>query len=553
MKSRRFAVMALIAMLAGTAAAQDQAWWEPEDADPGDSLTVFFDPALSSQIPEDAEVIKLHWGINETMHGDWKQPPEVMWPPESVGWNDGKAVQTLMNDAGDGTWFLEIGTLDTIRTIHFVVTTGTRWDNNSSQNWDIYLGGGGPGDVTHDDTVSVNILVDLAPAIQNRGFTYGDTVEARLGAFATADSVVTIPLLRQGISSYYRGSGDVTTTIGDTLDYTYYAYKNGDENWEVYYNFDYTGDNNAEAQYRQRFVAGTTISIEDTLRNNSMHQRRPPFFRNMSVIAQDVLVTLTCDVRPAYYHLLMGGAPLEDIQGELDVVNPSDAIALGLAVNGPITGSWSNDVGADWGAHLLTLDNKVMYDDGTHGDAAAGDSIYSTQFQFYVDSAHTVGQEFKFGIGGGDNEGGQGGYGNNHVENIDDSQPASTLSVQFGSINPVFYSEWDYDTRTPTAVRSEPSVQPDRHELAQNYPNPFNPSTTIEYRLARAEKVTIRIYNVLGEEIVTLINDQKRDAGPHRVAWSGTDRSGRPAGAGVYVVELRAGSFTESRKMLLLK
>jgi hypothetical protein len=476
-----------------------------------------------------------------------------MRPPESVAMPDGKAIQTPMIKQPDNTFLLGISTLDTIRTIHFVVRAGTLWDNNNSQNWDIYLGGGGPGDVTHDDTVSVNILVDLAPAIQNRGFTYGDTVEARLGAFNTADSLTTIPLLRQGISSYYRGAGDVVTTLGDTLDYSYYAYKESAENWEVYYNFDYTGNNNAEAQYRQRFVAGATISIEDTVRNNSMHGRRPPFFRNMSVIEQDVLITLTCDVRPAFYHLLLGGNPLEDIQGELDVINPADAITWGVAVNGPITGSWSNDVGADWGPHLLTIGNKVMYDDGTHGDAAAGDSIYSTQYQFYVDSAHTVGQEFKFGIGGGDNEGGEGGYGNNHVENIDDSQAASTLNAQFGSINPVFYSEWDYDRRIPTAVETNPSVLPERYMLNQNYPNPFNPSTLIEYQLVKSQKVTIRIYNVLGNEVATLVSDQTMDAGSHRVLWDGTDRSGRMAGAGVYIYEIRAGLFTDSKKMLLIK
>ncbi|NQT27228.1 T9SS type A sorting domain-containing protein [candidate division KSB1 bacterium] len=550
MKRRVSVFLTVFLMLTSWAMAQESGWWEPENPQPGDSLTIFYD-AEEGTIPDDTEQLLLHWGING-VPGAWNLPPEESWPPGTIPHSGGTAVQSPMAQQPDGLWVIEIATLDTFEVILLVFTNGSSWDNNSSQDWTIHFGEG-PEPIVHEDTVGVEIMVDLAPAIQNRGFTYGDTVEARLGAYATADSVITIDLLRQGISSYYRGNGEVTTTIGDTLDYTYFAYNKGDENWEVYYNYDYSGDIQSEAQYRQVVVTGSSISIADTVRNNSGHGRRPPFFRNLSIIAQDVLVTLTCDVRPAYYHLLGGGNTLEDIQGTLDVVNPDDAINWGLAANGPITGSWSNDVGADWGPQLLTIDNKVMYDDGTHGDVAAGDSIYSTQYQFSVDSAHTVGQEFKFGIGGGDNEGGEGGFGNNHVENIDDSQSASTIAAQFGSINPVFYSEWDYDIRIPVGVAENPSIQPEQYTLNQNYPNPFNPTTLIEYQLAKSQKVTIRIYNVLGKEIVTLIHDQAMDAGSHRAVWNGTDHSGQMVGAGVYIYEIQAGAFTDSKKMLFLK
>ena len=342
MKSRTVFTLSLFMLLTSMAVAQERAWWEPAEPQPGDSITIFYDAKVGT-IPEGSEQVKLHWGINGAP-GAWNPPPEEVWPEGTVAMADGQAVQSPMTLQGDDVWFIEVATLDTFDLLLFVFTNGSNWDNNSSQDWILYLGGG-PEPEAHEDTVNVEMMVDLAPAVQNHGFTFGDTVEARLGAFGTADSVVTIDLLRQGISSYYRGNGEVTTTIGDTLDYTYYAYKNGSENWEVYYNYDYVGSIQSEPQYRQVLVTGSTISAEDTVRGNSMHGRRPPFFRNMSVIAQDVLVTLTCDVRPAYYHLFWDGTPLNDIQGTLDVVNPDDAINWGLAANGPITGSWENDTG----------------------------------------------------------------------------------------------------------------------------------------------------------------------------------------------------------------
>ena len=95
-----------------------------------------------------------------------------------------------------------------------------------------------------------------------------------------------------------------------------------------------------------------------------------------------------------------------------------------------------------------------MYDDGTNGDLVAGDSIFTRQIlaspdSVLVGSKSTVGQVFKYGIRGGDNEGGKGGFGNNHTENIIDTAPTYTLETAFGSINPTFYDAWDYDLNQP--------------------------------------------------------------------------------------------------------
>jgi hypothetical protein len=90
-------------------------------------------------------------------------------------------------------------------------------------------------------------------------------------------------------------------------------------------------------------------------------------------------------------------------------------------------------------------------------------------------------------------------------------------------------------------------VLPDRFLFKQNYPNPFNPSTTIEFVLPRTSRVVLTIHDMLGREIVTLL-DRELLQGEHRVEWNST---GSPSG--VYVCRMIAGSFQQSRKLVLTK
>ncbi len=89
-------------------------------------------------------------------------------------------------------------------------------------------------------------------------------------------------------------------------------------------------------------------------------------------------------------------------------------------------------------------------------------------------------------------------------------------------------------------------------DLIQNYPNPFNPTTTINYSLARASNVRLTVYNLLGQIVITLVNE-RQSAGNHSVAWNSTDRAGHPVASGVYFYRITAGDFVASKKMMLLK
>jgi hypothetical protein len=93
---------------------------------------------------------------------------------------------------------------------------------------------------------------------------------------------------------------------------------------------------------------------------------------------------------------------------------------------------------------------------------------------------------------------------------------------------------------------------PEDFALSQNYPNPFNPETEIRFQLPQASHVVMKIYNLLGEEIRTLV-DKQHEAGYHNVRWDGKDKNGNAMASGVYLYQLRAGSFSQVQKMNLLR
>ncbi len=98
----------------------------------------------------------------------------------------------------------------------------------------------------------------------------------------------------------------------------------------------------------------------------------------------------------------------------------------------------------------------------------------------------------------------------------------------------------------------KPPSQAAGFRLEQNYPNPFNPETAISYRLSVNSRISIKIYDIMGREIATLVN-KKKAAGEYRVKWNGRNSVGQPVASGVYIYRLQAGSFVESKKMLLIR
>ena len=110
----------------------------------------------------------------------------------------------------------------------------------------------------------------------------------------------------------------------------------------------------------------------------------------------------------------------------------------------------------------------------------------------------------------------------------------------------------DFEFEAQVVSDPKSPLLPTAFSLSQNYPNPFNPETNIEYALPKDSQVTLIIYNILGQKVITLV-DEHQIAGYKKVIWNGRDENGQEIASGAYFYRLKAGDFSQTRKMLMLK
>ncbi len=103
-----------------------------------------------------------------------------------------------------------------------------------------------------------------------------------------------------------------------------------------------------------------------------------------------------------------------------------------------------------------------------------------------------------------------------------------------------------------TDVKTDKPVLATKYVLAQNFPNPFNPTTRIQFSVPATENVSLKVYDVLGNEIATLINEEKA-SGTYNVVWNGADNFGRKVTSGIYFYQLKTPNYSETRKMIMMK
>jgi hypothetical protein len=99
----------------------------------------------------------------------------------------------------------------------------------------------------------------------------------------------------------------------------------------------------------------------------------------------------------------------------------------------------------------------------------------------------------------------------------------------------------------PQNIKSKKKTLVSSYRLSQNYPNPFNPTTDIEFSIPKSEFVTLKVYNILGEEVITLISE-KLTIGKYKYEWDASNLS-----SGIYFYRIQAGDFVETKKMILIK
>jgi len=101
-------------------------------------------------------------------------------------------------------------------------------------------------------------------------------------------------------------------------------------------------------------------------------------------------------------------------------------------------------------------------------------------------------------------------------------------------------------------VKEEPVKKPQQYRLSQNYPNPFNPTTTISFEIPRNEHVRLTIYDMLGHEVISLV-DRNMNQGQYHIQWNGINKHGQRVATGVYLYQLRTDNMVKTRKMTFIK
>lgn len=156
------------------------------------------------------------------------------------------------------------------------------------------------------------------------------------------------------------------------------------------------------------------------------------------------------------------------------------------------------------------------------------------------------------------------GFSNTAVLSFNDNNNTYQLMVAEHQSDPLIYQYYDKDKAmyylcsgeigelVISDVEEFNNNRPANYSLKQNFPNPFNPETTIQFHVPETGKVTIKIFNVLGQIVKTLVDEIKLE-GSYSVKWNGKDENGKSAVSGIYIYQMIANGYKTSKKMITLK
>jgi len=226
---------------------------------------------------------------------------------------------------------------------------------------------------------------------------------------------------------------------------------------------------------------------------------------------------------------------IEPTTGDTTLVGPTADVFAGLAFD-PIDGSlWASTSGA-----VASVEDGIFLIDPTTGEAS---QVGTTELGGATPDIHFDMDGNLFGVKGGGNN-------TNNFITIDKATGEGTV---IGEIGFQAVSGLAALTSKVSNIDDPVAEVPTEFSLSQNYPNPFNPTTTIEYNLPEAAAITIKIYNLLGEVVATLVDNQPKQAGRHKIVWDSRETLGNGVASGLYFIRMQAGQFVQTRKMLLVQ
>lgn len=385
----------------------------------------------------------------------------------------------------------------------YIVTAGTNEFTAYFENDSIY----DPTVVKVD--VAVSFICDMSLEIASGNFNpETDTLQVR-GDFNGWSST---SIMDPASGSSYTFDTTLSLGVGDAINYKYVYATSAGLVWE-------SGDNRV----------GTVTEADTTARFLELSRG----FNDLNledVIAQPATILFTVN---------MDGA----INTDLDPDAPFDTIQNVILCGATLPLQWPE---AGWPSRNETDSTKVifMFNDGTNGDVAAGDDIWSVEVTFPQYTNRTI--EYKYGAN----------FGFNTVNTDNDNESATSDNHYFnmavnltgGTAVDTFGSMGSKELTDPqVGVEDEFDAAPKAYALNQNYPNPFNPSTVIRYSIPENAFVTLKVYNLLGQEVAQLVNSEQA-AKSYEVSFDASKLT-----SGVYFYTIKAGSFMSTKKMIFLK
>lgn len=418
---------------------------------------------------------------------------------------DGDTIYTISKtfSVGDTLFFKFIKRADNWETIddrQYIVPSGNSTYSAYFDNDSVYAP---PADSTNIDvTFSCNMEFEI---VSGRFNPATDTLSVR-GSFNSWSST---DLLAQSLTdpNVYEGTYNLRTFQGDVFNYKYAYFGPNGTTWENDPNKTYTitaDDITFGAAFISRTFNDATLS---------------------TVTNFPVTIKFTVNMAGAISSInLLPFPSIDDVRI--------------CGANAPLqwpAGGWPN---AD------SIRTKKLYDNGTNGDLVAGDNIWSLDLVFPQYSPLRI--QYKYGAnwgllsnnGGNDNENG---VGADHFINLTSDLVSATVQNVFGTMG-------DHPlVNIVTDVKELQNGIPVAYALEQNYPNPFNPSTQIRFAIPEEGMVSIKIFNTLGQEVLTLVNEY-RSAGNYEVNFNASNLT-----SGIYFYSITTNNFTQTKKMMLLK
>jgi len=329
-----------------------------------------------------------------------------------------------------------------------------------------------------------------------------DTLSAR-GSF-NGWSDVTMLTSKTLEPSVFEGSEVYSAVEGDVINYKFAYTSAAGTNWE-------NGDNYTHTVTAEDITNAYTLVPTRTYNN----------LTTKTIVNQESVIRFVVD---------MNGA----VDGNGATMEPVGNVVIAGA-NSPL--AWPDGGWPDADADKVIF----MVDDGTNGDEVSGDNQWTAEVTFPIYSPLDI--EYKYGAnwglasngGANDNEGG---VGTNHHATLFPSFWYGDAADKFGT----------FETKdVVNGVEQVGSDIPNTYALEQSYPNPFNPTTMINFSVPESGLVTMKVFNILGQEVAELVNDVKA-AGSYEVSFDASNLT-----TGMYIYKIQSGNFSSTKKMLLIK